>query len=146
MKYYEDFEVSEKQSFGNETLSREEIIEFAEQYDPQLFQTDPEAAKDSMFGGLIASGWHTTAVTIRLLVENIFTGTAFRGAIGIDELRWKQPVYPEDSLSVEAEILDKEPYQGSLGLIRGGVGVTNQEEEEVMSFTGLLLFETKISD
>lgn len=90
---------------------------------------------------LIASGWLTTAVTMLLLVDNFFTDTAFRGTVGVDELRWKKPVYPGDTLTVETEILGNGSRRRSTWLVRCGVTVTNHDAEEIMTLTSLLLFE-----
>ena len=104
MTYFEEIEVGDEQSFGSRDVTREEILEFAERYDPQSFHTDEAAAGESMFGGLIASGWHTASMTMRLLVEYVFEGSAATGAVGVDELRWPNPVRPGDTLSVHTEV------------------------------------------
>lgn len=141
MRYYEDFTVGECWEFAGVTLTEEEIVAFAERYDPQSFHTDPDEATGSVYGGLVASGWHTIAVTMRTLVEQFLADTATQGSIGVDELRWKAPVRPADTLSITLEIMDKEPYRRSLGLVRGRVLVVNQDGNEVLSLVGLLLFE-----
>lgn len=106
-QYFEEISVGDRRSFGERTVTRAEMIEFAERYDPQAIHTDPEAAAESMMGGLIASGWHTAAICMRLLVDNV--DRAFAGARGIDELRWIEPVRPGDTLTVELEVLDTYP-------------------------------------
>ncbi|PCR90959.1 MaoC family dehydratase [Natrinema ejinorense] len=108
MQYYEDIEVGDTQEFGEYHVTKEEIIEFAEQYDPQPFHVDEEAAGDSAFGELVASGWHTAAMCMRLLVDGPLDDRASMGAGGVDELRWKQPVRPGDTLSIRTEIIDKQ--------------------------------------
>ncbi|WP_435196099.1 MaoC family dehydratase [Natronomonas sp. EA1] len=143
MQYYEDVEVGETKEFGAYEVTKEEIIEFAEKYDPQPFHVDEEAAEESMFGGLIASGWHTAAMTMRMLVEHTTRDAASTGAMGVDELRWKKPVRPGDTLHVEVEILDKEPFREGMGLVHSGTYVTRDDGTEVMSFIGLVLYETR---
>jgi acyl dehydratase len=139
-EYYEDISVGDIHEFGSYTVEEENIIEFAEQYDPQPFHVDENAAEESMFGGLIASGWHTTAMTMRMLVDNVFQHSSAAGAIGVDELRWKQPVRPSDTLSVRIEVLEKEPWNDELGLVHNGTTVYNQDDTEVMSMIGLTLY------
>jgi acyl dehydratase len=108
MRYYEDLEVGETQEFGEYHVTKEEIIDFAERYDPQPFHVDEDAAEDSAFGELVASGWHTASMCMRLLVDGPIQDRASMGARGVDELRWKQPVKPGDTLSIRTEILDKQ--------------------------------------
>ncbi|MDF9746876.1 MaoC family dehydratase [Natrinema salsiterrestre] len=108
MRYYEDLEVGDTREFGEYHVTKEEIIEFAEKYDPQPFHVDEEAAEDSAFGELVASGWHTASMCMRLLVDGPIQDRASMGARGVDELRWKQPVKPGDTLSIRTEILDKQ--------------------------------------
>jgi len=107
MRYYEDIEVGDTREFGSYEVTESAVVEFAEQYDPQPFHTDPEAAADTHFGGLVASGWHTAAMTMRMLVDNVVDERAGLGARGVDELRWHRPVRPGDVLSVRTEVLDK---------------------------------------
>lgn len=98
MRYWEDFAPGEVTEIGPVTVSEPEIVEFASRYDPQFFHVDPEAAKDGPFGGLIASGWHTTALFMGMFVRAILLDTASLGSPGIDELRWTAPVRPGDTL------------------------------------------------
>ncbi len=114
-QYFEDVAVGETRSFGERTITKAEMIEFAERYDPQPFHVDEAAAEESVMGGLVASGWHTAAVCMRLLVENV-DDRAMAGARGIDDLRWIEPVRPGDTISVELEVVDKYPSD------RKGVG------------------------
>lgn len=139
-EYYEDISVGDTREFGSYTVGKEEIVEFAEQYDPQSFHIDESAAEESMFGGLIASGWHTASMTMRMLVDNVIQRSSAEGAIGIDELRWKQPVQPGDTLSVRTEVLEKEPWNDKLGLVHTSTTVFNQDDTEVMSMIGLTLY------
>ena len=103
LKYipFESFEIGQKQSFGAYEVTEDEIIEFASKYDAQFFHLDHDAAQDSLFGGLCASGWHTCAMTMSMMVENMDLHGRSLGSPGIDSLRWLRPVYPGDILSVQ---------------------------------------------
>lgn len=142
--YYEEYEVGDTREFGERTVTKEEIIEFAEKYDPQPFHVDEEAAKESMFGGLIASGWHTAAVCMRLYVDNQMDD-ASQGARGVDELRWIRPLRPGDTLSVTTEIIDKYPDEdnSTIGYVDSKLTATNQRDEPVISWIGLGIIERK---
>ena len=91
-RYYEDYPLGQVMEFGPVDVKQEEIIEFAQKYDPQYFHTDPQKAEHSIFGGLIASGWHTASMVMRLMVEHYLSPKASLGSPGIDELRWLKPV------------------------------------------------------
>jgi acyl dehydratase len=142
MTYFEDLEVGQQESFGTYEVTESEIIEFAEQYDPQPMHTDPETAKESMFGGLVASGWHTASMCMRLLVENYLADSAAMGSPGAEELRWHEPVRPGDQLTVETEVLKKRPSESrpNRGLVRVDVGVRNDEGTIVMSMESLVFW------
>jgi acyl dehydratase len=113
---------------------------FAEQYDPQPFHVDEEAAEESLFGGLVASGWHTAAMTMRMIVDNMPAESASSGAIGVDDLRWKRPVRPDDRLHVRSEVVDKEPWSGQYGLVHNRTTVYTEDDQEAMSFVGKILY------
>ncbi|MCU4718486.1 MaoC family dehydratase [Halapricum hydrolyticum] len=137
--YFEDLSVGDTETFGTYTVTREEIVEFARQYDPQPFHVDPEAAAQSPFGGLVASGWHTTAMTMRVLVDGFLARAATRGALGVDELRWYDPVRPGDTLSARSEVLATESWSDDYG--KADVRVeTRVEDDVVCSMIGLILF------
>lgn len=137
--YFEDLSVGDTETFGSYTVTREEIVEFARQYDPQPFHVDPEAAAQSPFGGLVASGWHTTAMTMRVLVDDFLARAATRGALGVDELRWYDPVRPGDTLSARSEVLATESWSDDYG--KADVRVeTRVEDDVVCSMIGLILF------
>ncbi|MFC6796551.1 MULTISPECIES: MaoC family dehydratase [unclassified Haladaptatus] len=140
--HFEEFEAGQTFEFGSVTLSEAEIIEFAETYDPQPFHVDPEAAAESMFGGLIASGWQTCAVSMRLLADNLLNETASLGASGVDELRWHRPVRPGDTLSVRVEVLDTEPAANdpNRGHVRYEFSAFNQDDDRVLSMEALGMF------
>jgi len=142
-EHFEDVTVGETSEFGSRDVTREEIVEFAGRYDPQPFHTDRAAAEKSMFGGLIASGWHTAAMTMELLVTNVFEGSGATGAVGVDELRWPNPVRPGDTLSVRTEVLGTESWSDRLGLVRSETTTQNQDGEKVMSMVGLVLYERR---
>ena len=130
---------------GTFSFTTEEIIEFAKQYDPLPFHTNPDVAEQSIFGGLIASGYHTTAKTNRALVKNYLNNTAMQGALGIDNLRWEAPVRPGDELGVTGVIVEKRDFSDQLGLGHGDVTVNNQSGETVLTMTGKLLFRKRDS-
>ena len=105
--FFEDFEVGTTEEFGEYLVTEEEILEFASKYDPQAFHLSDEAAKATLFGGLCASGWHTCAIAMRMLVDNMPESNKSLGSPGIDELRWTKPVFPGDTLRVKTTVLSK---------------------------------------
>lgn len=137
MRYFEDFEAGSVRELGSFTLSAAEIVEFAEQYDPQPLHTDPEAAEELAFGGLIASGWHTAAACMRLVVDGVLADAASMGALGLDELRWPAPVRPGDEVTVEVEVLDVRPSESrdDRGYVRNRV-VGRVGEQPVLTWEG----------
>ncbi|SFG32777.1 Acyl dehydratase [Halopelagius inordinatus] len=139
--FFEDFSVGDEAEFGSYDVTEAEIREFAESYDPQWFHTDPERAEaESMYGGIIASGWHTTAMTMRMLVDEFLSETAALGAKGVDELRWRRPVRPGETLSVRTEILETTPETERRGLVRVRITTANGDGEEVCSMVALTMF------
>lgn len=104
-RYFEDYVEGEIHRFGSITVETDEVIDFAKRFDPQSFHVDPDTAKLTPFAGLIASGWHTAALTKRLYVEHYLTHAASLGSPGIDELRWLRPVRPRHILSVRVTVL-----------------------------------------
>lgn len=133
--FYEDLEVGRQEAFGAYEVTKQEIIEFATKYDPQPFHLDEEMAKQSVFGGLCASGWHTCAMTMRILVDHMTeAGMAGMGSPGVDGIRWKQPVFPGDTLSVRGSVTEKRESQSRphLGLVKSTYEVFNQQDELVM--------------
>ncbi|MDB4841240.1 MaoC family dehydratase [Planktomarina sp.] len=144
LKYipFESFEIGQKQSFGIYEVTEDEIIEFASKYDAQFFHLDHEAAKDSLFGGLCASGWHTCAMTMSMMVENMDLHGRSLGSPGIDSLRWLRPVYPGDILSVQMEVLDTVPSKSrpNIGVVTNKVSVSNHKGVVVMEFTSKGIF------
>ncbi len=142
MKYWEDLQVGEKKRFGAYHVTREEVLEFARKYDPQAFHLSDEAAANTHFGRLAASGWHTCAMTMAMLVEQGRADPyAGLGSPGVDELRWLKPVFPGDILSVETEIIEVRPSNSrpEFGSFKSNVTVFNQADEPVARFTSIVL-------
>jgi acyl dehydratase len=137
---YESVEVGQVREFGTYEVTREEVVSFAEQYDPQPFHVDPEAAAESMFGGLVASGWHTCAMTMRLLVDNYLNESGGLGSPGIESLRFLAPVCPGDRLSVRMEHAGKEPWDEDRGVAYIDVTTANQDGEAVLTMEAMVLF------
>ena len=106
-RYYEDIEEGSVEHVGSTTVSEADIVAFAERYDPQPFHVDPEAAESTPYGGLIASGWHTACLCMRLVVDGVLDGAVTYGSFGLDELRWKNPVRPGDTIDVEHRVVSK---------------------------------------
>ena len=138
MIYYEELEVGARQGFGAYKVTREEVIEFASKYDPQPFHLDDEAAAKTHFGRLSASGWHTCAMTMAMMVGNLKdTKQAGLGSPGVDNLQWRKPVYPGDSLRIESEVIDKRRSKSrpEMGIFKSRVWVFNQNDEIVLEMT-----------
>jgi acyl dehydratase len=142
MKYFEDFKVGEIGEAGPYVVTREELLEFAQKYDPQPFHLDEDAAKQTHFGGLVTSGWHTAAIGHRLLVEGLLKGAASVGSPGVDELRWLKPVRPGDALTLRIEVLELIPSRSKpdRGSIRCLFTLRNQKGEDVMTQKGIGMF------
>ena len=135
MIYFEDIEVGSRQSFGRYEVTREEVLEFAGKYDPQPFHLDEEAAAQTHFGRISASGWHTCAMTMAMMVENLTANKqAGLGSPGVDQLRWKKPVYPGDTLRCESEILEKRRSKSrrEMGIFKSRTTTFNQHDEPVL--------------
>ena len=141
VRYLEDFAVGQTFRSGRMRVDRERIKTFAAEFDPQPFHLDEDAAKNTVFGGLAASGWHTTAMTMRLLVDGEFKPAGGILGFGFDELRWLAPVRPEDELQVESEVLEVRPSKSrpSHGHLKVRNTTFNQDGEAVQVFTGNLL-------
>jgi acyl dehydratase len=134
-RYFEDYVEGDVHRFGNIPVEADEVIAFAKRFDPQAFHTDPEVAKQTAFGGLIASGWHTAGLMMRLYVEHYLTHVASLASPGLDELRWLRPVRPGDSLSVRVTVLKATPSKSKpdRGAVTSFIEVFNQAEETVMT-------------
>jgi len=139
--FFEDLSVGDAWTSDEYEVTQSEIIEFAEQYDPQWFHTDPErAAEESIYGSLIAAGFHTAAISTRLFVDCFLSDTATLGGKGIDKLRWHEPVRPDDRLSIHAEVLEMEIETDSRGLADIRIETSNQEGDVVFSMIALVMF------
>jgi len=136
-QYFEDFRPGQTVELGSRTVTEEEIVAFARQWDPQPFHTDAEAARDSVFGGLIASGWHTGAMWMRLYVDSLLDSTVSHGSPGVEELRWLAPVRPGDTLTGRLEVLEAVPSERrpDRGTVRIRAEMVNQDGVTVMSMT-----------
>ena len=142
MIYLEDLEIGTETNFGSYEVTREEVLEFARKYDPQPFHLSDEEAAKTHFGRLSASGWHTAAMTMAVIARYVVDERqAGLGSPGIDELRWKKPVYPGDTLHVRGRILEVTPSRSKpeMGSFRTGTTVTNQNDDVVMTFTSIVL-------
>jgi acyl dehydratase len=142
MLYWEDFKVGETVEIGRHTFSEEEIIAFAKQFDPQSFHTDPEAAKNGFYGGLIASGWHTCCVAMRCMVQYYIGRSASMGSPGMDNVRWLKPVRPGDTITFRRVIIESRASQSrpSAGLLKSSSQAVNQYGETVLTMEGWGMF------
>lgn len=138
--YYEGVSVGDTREFGSHIVEEEEMVDFAKQYDPHPFHTDEETDKESIFDGLVASGLYMSSVTQQLLIKHFFDGAHVMGALGMDDLRWHRPVRAGDTLSVETEIVEKEPINDDRGSVRIKVTTFNQNDTAVMSFVFLTIY------
>lgn len=146
--YFEDLEIGAKASFGHYEVTREEVIDFASKYDPQPFHLSDEAAAQTHFGRLSASGWHTCAMVMRMLVDNMTERRqAGLGSPGLDELRWLKPVFPGDVLRVETELVSKKQSQSrpEMGSFQSLVSVFNQDGVKVCSMKSIGLIRVRDS-
>lgn len=137
--YFEEIVVGSVLDFGYKTVTKEEIIDFAKKYDPQPFHIDEDAANDSIYGGLIASGWHTGSMAMRMMVDHMVNQRAGLGSPGWDNLKFLKPVRPGDTLRVRSEVLDKKRSKSrpQMGTIFGKIEVFNQHDEMVMCFDSI---------
>jgi acyl dehydratase len=140
-RYFEDYLPGSVQEFGSAAVEQSEIIEFAKRFDPQDFHIDPEAAAHGPFGGLIASGWHTGALMMRMFVDGYLSKVSSLGSPGIDELRWPRPVRPGDTLHIRATVLESKRSRSKpdRGIVWTLAEVLNQNGEVVMSIKAMTL-------
>ena len=141
-RYFEDYVAGAVHEFGAIAVEEVEIIAFATRYDPQIFHTDPEAAKKTIYGGLIASGWLTSGLMMRLYSDHYLSHVASLGSPGVDELRWLKPVRPGDTLSLRVTILEtnRSRSKPDRGIVRSFIEVLNQNDEIVMSMKAVNFF------
>lgn len=140
-RYLEDYVEGSVHEFGPITVTEEEIVQFGQAYDPQLFHTDPEKAKETIYGGLIASGWHTCGLFMRLFVEYYLAGPASLGSPGVDALRWLKPVRPGDQLTLRITVHQVKPSRSKpdRGVLFSFCEMLNQKSEVVASMMALNL-------
>jgi acyl dehydratase len=142
MIYFEDLEIGAETYFGSYEVTREEVLEFARKYDPQPFHLSDEEAAKTHFGRIAASGWHTCAMTMAVIARHVVDQQqAGLGSPGIDELRWRRPVYPGDTLHVRGKIVDVTPSRSrpEMGSFRSAMIVSNQDDQPVLTFTSIVL-------
>lgn len=140
--HWEDFEAGEVIDLGEYHVTRDEILEFAERYDPQPFHTDEDAARDSIYGGLIASGWHTCAMMMRLLCDAVLVEAESMGSPGVERVRWLKPVRPGDTLRGTMEVVETRPSRSKpdRGIIRSHWEIHNQDDDLVMTMEGMGMY------
>ena len=126
---------------GSRQVTAAEIVAFARDFDPQPFHLDPAAAEASIFGGIVASGWHTCALTMRLLVDGFLSHAHSMGSPGVEQIRWLHPVRPDDTLTARIRVLEKQPSQSrpERGRLKTLTEVTNQAGDLVMTMEGIVL-------
>jgi acyl dehydratase len=131
----EDYVPGSVREYGSVRVTEEEIVDFARRYDPHYFHIDPERARNTPYGGIIASGWHTAALMMRLLVDNFISAEASLGSPGVDKLRWLKPVRPGDELSIRVTVHGKRRSRSKpgIGYLDFSVEVLNQRRETVMT-------------
>lgn len=137
MKYYEDYDVGTTATVGSFSVTKAEIIDFAEQFDPLWLHTDEERAEqESPFGGIIASGWHTLCSCHGLLIQDAGTDSAAVGSPGVEDISWDRPVYPDDTITVTRTVAEKRSSkkESNRGLITVDVSASNQRDQEVLTY------------
>ncbi len=140
--YWEDLQPGQVLDLGSISPTREDIIGFATQFDPQPFHLDDEAAKASVFGGLCASGWHTCSMAMRLMVTNFLSTASSLGSPGLENVKWMKPVFPGDTLRLQHHILESRPMRSrpDVGLVRTHWDMFNQDGEQVLHMEGWGMF------
>lgn len=142
-RYLEDYLEGAVHEFGPVTVTEEEVVQFGRKFDPQIFHTDPERAKETVYGGLIASGWHTCGLFMRLFVEHYLPGPASLGSPGVDELRWLKPVRPGDRLTLRITVHKVKPSRSKpdRGVLYSFCEMLNQQKAVVMTMMALNLIQ-----
>ena len=140
-RYFEDYVAGSVHELGTVRVEEDEAIDFARRFDPQPFHTDPEAAKETVFGGLIVSGWYTVSLMMRLYAGRYLSSVSSLGSPGVDELRWIKPVRPGDELSVRVSVLEtrRSRSKPDRGIVRSLIEVLDRRGEEVMSMRAVNL-------
>lgn len=141
-RYLEDFTEGSTLECGSYTFNEEEIIRFAREFDPQPFHIDPVGAAASPYGGIIASGWHTVSVMMRLMVDGFISGSSSMGSPGVDEVRWLKPVRPGDTITARAHVKTVIPSKSKpdRGVVKSLMEVSNQKDEIVMTVQGMGMY------
>lgn len=144
-RYFDDFKVGDRFTTAAKTITETMIVDFAKVYDPQPFHLDPVAAKQTLYGGLIASGFQTLALGFRLIWDTGILAAASMGSPGFDELRWLKPVRPGDMLRVELEVIESRPSRSKSdrGIMRGAYRYLNQNGEAVLTYTAMHLLKRR---
>ncbi|NDG15677.1 MAG: MaoC family dehydratase [Betaproteobacteria bacterium] len=140
--YWEDLQVGQVRQLGQIKPTREDIIGFAKQFDPQPFHLDDEAAKASVFGALCASGWHTCALAMRLMVTEFLCHTSSMGSPGLENIKWLKPVFPDDELRLQTTVLETKPMgkRPDIGMTRNLWEMFNQHGDKVLHMEGWGMF------
>jgi acyl dehydratase len=140
-RFFEDYSPGAVYEFGSIPVEEAEIVSFARRFDPQPFHTDPEAAAKSMYGGLIASGWHTASLMMRLFVDHYLSHVASLGSPGVDELRWLHPVRPGDTLSIRVTVSEtrRSHSKPDRGILHSFCESLNQHGQVVMTMKAIKL-------
>lgn len=146
--YYEDLKPGATRACGSGTVTKDEIVDFAERFDPQPFHVDETAAQQSIFGGIIASGLHTMCVSMRLYTDNFLDDVALVAGRGLDAVRFPNAVYPGDTLSVQLEILEKSPSPSDplWGEIDVSLTTVNRDDETVLSLSNVFVVERRTNE
>lgn len=141
-RYFEDYPVGEQVEFGSYRMTEEQIVAFARDFDPQPFHVDKDAARQSVYGGLVASGWHTASAMMRMMVDHFISPKTSMGSPGMDEIRWLKPVRPGDTLRVRVTILSakRSTSKPDRGVIDQRVEVINQHGDVVMASKGIGMY------
>ncbi len=140
--YWEDFQAGSVREFGAKRIDRDEVIRFATEFDPQPFHLTDEAARQTPFGGLVASGWHTCAMVMRMMCDDYLLRAASLGSPGLESLKWRKPVRPGDVIRVRMTMLEVRPMESKpqIGLVRCRWDVLNQDDDVVLEMEGWGMF------
>ena len=141
-RYFEDYPAGEQVEFGSYRMTEEQIVAFARDFDPQPFHVDKDAARQSVYGGLVASGWHTASAMMRMMVDHFISPKTSMGSPGMDEIRWLKPVRPGDTLRVRVTVLSakRSTTKPDRGVIDQRVEVINQHGDVVMASKGIGMY------
>jgi acyl dehydratase len=144
--FWEDFPVGQVREFGHHVVTRDAVLAFAREFDPQPFHLDDAAAEASLFGRLAASGWHTCAMAMRLMCDGYLLESASLGSPGVEKLSWLKPVYPGDVLHLRVEVLEARAMASrpTVGLVRSRTTVVNQADEAVLTMEGVGMFRRRL--